>query len=166
MTDRCADGAYAGTKEAKLLIEEGRTVRPGSKDFHEYLLRIGHPCADSSDPRHHAAGRGFQQCMQGLEAQHKPAAGNSSRQVPLSIDATPMYLALPQAAAALQSISNDTKVIILLRHPVDRAESLYNHRVATETNKHLPPRVMNHTVSEVSLRRGEGVTGWAVQEDW
>jgi hypothetical protein len=50
---------------------------------------------------------------------------------------------------ALRAISNDTKIIILLRHPVDRAESLYNHRVNTERNHHLPARVMNHTINEV-----------------
>jgi hypothetical protein len=161
---------HAGTKEAKLLIEEGRKVQPGSKDFHEYLLRIGHPCADSADPRRHqpaAAGQpeAFKECMQDLAAQHNPTApsnsssSSSSSQLPLSIDATPIYLALPQAAAALKSISKDTKVILLLRHPVDRAQSLYNHRVATEANKHLPQRVMNHTISEVRVRGGGPLSG-------
>jgi hypothetical protein len=51
--------------------------------------------------------------------------------------------------SALKAITHETKIIILLRHPVDRAESLYNHRVSTEHNKHLPARVMNKTISEV-----------------
>jgi len=72
-----------------------------------------------------------------------------NQSLPLSIDATPIYLALPQAIPALKAISNDTKVIVMLRHPVDRAESLYNHRVHTEVNNQLPARVMNHTISQV-----------------
>jgi hypothetical protein len=165
-------------KEAKMLVEAGRTVKPGHPDFFEYLRRIGHPCATSKEQQQqqqHAAAS-FQQCMQQLPAGHaagpppgsndaasssagqgsqpsgsnsSSSSSNSSSRLALSVDATPIYLALPQAVTALQAISNDTKIIVLLRHPVDRAESLYNHRVSTERNHHLPARVMNHTINEV-----------------
>jgi hypothetical protein len=82
---------------------------------------------------------------------YSSTTSSNRSQLQLSIDATPIYLALPQAVSALKAISNETKIIILLRQPVDRAESLYNHRVSTEHNKHLPARVMNRTISEVSV---------------
>lgn len=153
-----------------MLVEAGRTVKPGHPDFTEYLRRIGHPCATSKQQQQQHTSDTFQQCIQQLSAGHgtetglPPGSGDSfsaglaalissssssSSQLALSIDATAIYLALPQAVTALQAISNDTKIIVLLRHPVDRAQSLYNHRVNTERNHHLPARVMNHTINEV-----------------
>lgn len=157
----------SGMKEAKLLMESNRTLLPGHPDFHQYLERIGHPCVLSARPLHKNLGP-FTQCMQRLAATYtagaslQPAADAScsgdvfsmNGSLPFSIDATPSYLMLPSAMARLRAMSNETKVIVMLRHPVDRAQSLYNHRVNTEHNRNAPLRVQNHTISEVRRSRG------------
>jgi hypothetical protein len=81
-----------------------------NKEFRKYMIRLGHPCARASITQ-----GDFKLCMNNLNA---PA---------LTMDASPMYLEDLQAPITLKSISPGTKVIILLREPLERAVSLYNH---------------------------------------
>lgn len=86
---------------------------PGSPEFWEYLRKMDHPCS-----KHR--GLPFTRCIELL-------SGSDASRVPITIDATPSYLERFSVPFTLRSVSPNTKIIILLRDPVDRAESLYNH---------------------------------------
>eukprot|EP01041_Mallomonas_annulata_P009503 gene9503-19742_t len=62
----------------------------------------------------------------------------------LTIDATPYYLHSSAAALNLKKISPNTKVIILLRPPIERTESLYNHwRIQEQRNLSVTLDIQN-----------------------
>ncbi|MCP4421296.1 MAG: sulfotransferase domain-containing protein [Chloroflexi bacterium] len=48
--------------------------------------------------------------------------------VPITFDATPSYLFFPAVAQRVWQVLPDVKIIIMLRHPVDRAYSHYHHQ--------------------------------------
>lgn len=59
----------------------------------------------------------FKECSQTL----------AERETAYTIDASPVYLEHPGVPLNLKRISPQTKIIILLREPVSRAQSLFNH---------------------------------------
>ncbi|KAG2496965.1 hypothetical protein HYH03_004971 [Edaphochlamys debaryana] len=79
--------------------------------YAKYLGKLTHPCAETKGVL------ALRQCV----SVHPPQQ--------LTIDASPMYWYSPHTALQLRSISLDTKVILMLRHPLEGIVSLYNHRV-------------------------------------
>jgi hypothetical protein len=63
----------------------------------------------------------------------------SPRPLQLTIDASPMYLSSVFAPLQLRSISTDTKVVVLLREPLETIKSLYLHRQQERECRPDPP---------------------------
>jgi len=80
-----------------------------SEAFSTYLEKLMHPCMNTTES--------FKECSQTL----------TERETKYTIDASPLYLERPNVPFNLKRISPQTKVIILLREPVSRAQSLFNH---------------------------------------
>ncbi|KAG2483208.1 hypothetical protein HYH03_017906 [Edaphochlamys debaryana] len=83
--------------------------------FQEYLQALNHPCANYAKRLYR-----LRACL---------ANSSSSR---LTIDASPMYVEWPLTPITLRAISTQSKVIVMLRDPLARIESLYVHRTITE----------------------------------
>ena len=56
--------------------------------------------------------------------------GGRSRRLPLVGEASPSYVLHPHAPARVRELVPDVRLVVLLRDPVDRALSHYNHEVA------------------------------------
>lgn len=79
----------------------------------EYLQLLRHPCSNST-------AADFQDCL----------AAYADKQ--LTIDATPNYFFSAVAPLFLREMSSLSKVIMMIRDPVERAEVLYRHFVLVE----------------------------------
>lgn len=79
----------------------------------EYVRRLGHPCADRnvSDLR---------SCLQSPDTQR------------ITLDATPTYIFLPTVPAQLRAMSPNSKIIVMLRDPVQRVEILFRHFIVDQ----------------------------------
>ncbi|GIL80336.1 hypothetical protein Vretifemale_9576, partial [Volvox reticuliferus] len=106
----------------KLIKEPGLLSRGGTKAFElipqksqymEYLRLLGHPCSDATK-------RNFQECF----------ATNATKQ--FTLDATPTYYFHVLAPLYLRQLSSLSKIIMMIREPVERAEVLYRHYVLAE----------------------------------
>lgn len=100
------------TKELRDLAGwDGTSTLIGSLNHQLYAERLNHPCATAIN----STIQSFIQCTS--------SSSNNDR---YTIDADPSYLENPVVPLSLRSISPTTKIIILLRDPVSRAESLLN----------------------------------------
>lgn len=98
------------TKELRDLADwKGISTLIGSLNHQMYAERLNHPCAAAIN----STTESFIQC----------SLNNRGK---FTIDADPSYLENPAIPLSLRSISPTTKIIILLRDPVSRAESLLN----------------------------------------
>jgi hypothetical protein len=89
--------------------ETWRLIKPspfGSKPHLKYLHHLQHPCAKSN-------GSTLRECL--------------STSAVFTVDATPAYLHWSAFPQRLLELSPNTKVVIMLRDPLQRALSLFNH---------------------------------------
>lgn len=105
------------SKELSSLSKDWSDPYTESGTFATYLGKLMHPCMNYTNS--------FQECSQNIQAGLK----NETR---YTIDATPRYLERPYVPLNLKRISPQTKVIILLREPISRAQSLYNQWYSSE----------------------------------
>ncbi|KAG2496976.1 hypothetical protein HYH03_004982 [Edaphochlamys debaryana] len=104
------------TKEARHLHRslESSSLMLSSQSLTKYLQTISHPC--SSDPAAPSAVHHLRACL------------TDSPRRQLTIDGSPRYWFSPYAPYHMRFLSPRTKVIIMLREPLERTESLYVHR--------------------------------------
>ncbi|GIL80345.1 hypothetical protein Vretifemale_9580 [Volvox reticuliferus] len=86
---------------------------PQKSHYMEYLRLLGHPCSDATNGN-------FQECL----------AANATKQ--FTLDATPTYYFHVLAPLYLRQLSSLSKIIMMIREPVQRAEVLYGHYVLAE----------------------------------
>ncbi len=123
-----AGTAKAGTSDVvRLLIDmsRGRVAEPVHKElynlfsqptmeycdgaFIEYLRKLRHACDSVIS---------YEDCHQCLKRRNIST---------MTIDGSPEYLHEPAVPVTLGRVSPNTKVIVMLRDPIQRAHSLYNH---------------------------------------
>ncbi|GIL80343.1 hypothetical protein Vretifemale_9580 [Volvox reticuliferus] len=85
---------------------------PQKPQYLEYLRLLSHPCGNV----HRTL---IPECL----------AANATKQ--LTLDATPTYYFSPVAPLYLRQLSTLSKIIMMIREPVQRAEVLYSHYVLT-----------------------------------
>lgn len=106
-------------KEAGLLSRgdiDASKMLPQRLQYVEYLRLLRHPCGNAS------AGT-FQDCI----------AANAPKQ--LTLDATPTYFFSAVAPLYLRELSSSSKIVMMIREPVERVESLFRHHVLSEVRE-------------------------------
>ncbi|GLC59898.1 hypothetical protein PLESTB_001550300 [Pleodorina starrii] len=97
-------------------------VTPFSPFFRDYLVQLRHPCAPYADGPLRDC---LSSCGSGGNAT-RPGAASAAASV-YTMDATPRYHVSTIAPLLLRTFSPYSKMLLMLREPVDRAEALYNH---------------------------------------
>ncbi|GIM02419.1 hypothetical protein Vretimale_7216 [Volvox reticuliferus] len=104
------------SKEPGLLSRGGvdaSEMLPKRPQYIEYLRLLSHPCSEATKGS-------FHECM----------ATNATKQY--TLDATPTYFFSAVAPQYLRQFSSLSKIIMMIRDPVERAEVLYRHFVLAE----------------------------------
>ncbi|GLI63489.1 hypothetical protein VaNZ11_006470 [Volvox africanus] len=103
-------------KEAGLLSRGGidaSKMLPQRLQYIEYLRLLRHPCGNATKGT-------FQECI----------VTNATKQ--FTLDATPTYFFSAVAPLYLRELSSLSKIVMMIREPVERAEVLYRHYVLAE----------------------------------
>ncbi|GIL80289.1 hypothetical protein Vretimale_19888 [Volvox reticuliferus] len=101
---------------------DGIKMLPQKQQYMEYLELLGHPCGNAM------RGSIFRECF----------TANATKL--FTLDATPTYSFSAVVPLYLRELSGSSKVIMMIREPVERAESLFRHYVVTGTrwsDKHI-----------------------------
>jgi hypothetical protein len=93
---------------AHFFSNSSHTWQLSSDYVRQYLRKLHHPCADRATE--------FLDCA------------NQAENHFITMDATPSYLEKPWTPLNLHTLSPDTKIIAILRDPLERAMSYYNHQ--------------------------------------
>ncbi|GLC38023.1 hypothetical protein PLESTM_000675700 [Pleodorina starrii] len=105
----------SGTKKEVALLHVAHlspaNFTPYAPVFRDYLALLRHPCANAS------SGSQMRECLAG------PGSGASA----YTLDATPGYYYAPGVPLLLRGFSPNSKVVLMLREPIDRLEALYHH---------------------------------------
>lgn len=103
-------------KELQFASDETRKLSDymsNTEMFRSYLRLLRHPCDDVPND---------------VDFYHYCYRVSDLHQAPLTIDATPVYLEFsPSVPLKFRMLSPQGKVIVMLREPMSRATSLYNH---------------------------------------
>ncbi|GIL80325.1 hypothetical protein Vretimale_12073 [Volvox reticuliferus] len=92
---------------------DGTKMLPQKQQYMEYLELLGHPCSGDTERSL------LQECFDSNATKH------------YTLDATPMYVFSAVVPLYLRALSGSSKIIMMIREPVERTESLFRHFVLT-----------------------------------
>lgn len=100
--------------------------KAGTTQLYSYLIR--HPRCFGGYPKEIQYFSRFPDRSVGWYRSRFPFARRVAKVDGITIEATPAYMAMPQALHHMRQVLPDARLVVLLRDPVDRAFSQYQHQ--------------------------------------